>query len=86
MRKEVCEKMTTNDILICLESSCMPDDSHKIRFCKSWKKAKLENALQDGFLTQCVPEKLCPSRKKRKKTDRLANQCRKVIKAFPKRV
>ena len=67
MRKEVCEKMTTNDILICLESSCMLDDSHKIRFCQSWKKAKLANALQDGFLTQCVPEKLCPSRKKRKK-------------------
>ena len=64
MRKEVCDKMTTHDKRICSESSCMQDDSHKISFCKSCKKANLANALQDGVLTQCVTEKLCLRRRK----------------------
>ena len=52
MRKEVCGKMTTNDILICLESSRTQDDNPKVHFCKSWKKARLASTLQEVFFYQ----------------------------------
>ena len=75
--KHVYEKMTTNDILVCLESSRTTEDCKKVHFCKSWKKEKLANVLQDGFLGICVTEKSPAIRRKRKNPDKLANLCKK---------
>ena len=85
-KSKASQKWTTNDILVCLESSRTTEDCKKVHFCKSWKKEKLANVLQDGFLGICVTEKSPAIRRKRKNPDKLANLCKKVIKAFQKSV
>ncbi|CAG2200998.1 unnamed protein product [Mytilus edulis] len=85
-KDNLTKTMTKLELVLCLDVYNESTLDSKLHFCKSWNKSKLSDLLHEAFTSANIS--FAPKKKRNgfRNPVSLVNNCKKVIKTFPKKI